>query len=105
MLNQRDFVSFIRAVKKEEKRLYDIGRNLESLGDGFIVLENPLIEFIIKFLKTAMRDEDDYISWWLFEDIEKKVWLKDGTEVDLSTPQKLYKFLRKDMRDETNKKY
>ena len=94
MLNQRDFVSFIKAIKKEEKRLYEIGRNLESLGDGFIVIENPLIESIVKFLETAMEDDCNYINWWLFEDIDKKVWLEDGTEIDLSTPQKLYKFLK-----------
>lgn len=98
MLNQRDFVSFIKAIKKEEKRLYELGRNLESLGDGFIVLENPLIESIVKFLETAMEDKSDYITWWLFEDIEKKIWLQDGTEIDVSTPQKLYKFLVQEMK-------
>lgn len=96
MLSQKDFISFIKAIKKEEKRLYNIAKNIEYFGDGFIVVDNPLIESIIKFLKKAMSDKGDYIEWWLFEEVDKKVWLEDGTEIDVSTPQKLYKFLKKD---------
>lgn len=98
MLNQRDFLSFIKAIKKEEKRLYNIAKNIEYFGDGFIVVDNPLIESIIKFLKKAMNDKSDYIEWWLFEEVDKKVWLEDGTEIDLSTPKDLYKFLKNQMK-------
>ena len=50
-----------------------------------------------------MNDRDDYIEWWLFEQVDKKVWLKDGTEIDLSTPKKLYKFLKEEMKYEEYK--
>lgn len=102
MLSQKDFVSFIKAIKKEEKRLYNIAKNIEYFGDGFIVVDNPLIESIIEFLKKAMNDKGDYIEWWLFEEVDKKVWLRDGTEIDVSTPQKLYKFLKKDIENEAS---
>lgn len=40
-----------------------------------------------------MHDDSELIEWWLFEDVQKKVWLNDGTEVDLKTAEQLYEFL------------
>jgi hypothetical protein len=47
----------------------------------------------MKLLNEVMGDTDDFIGWWLYEDVEKKVWLKDGTEISLLTVEDLYDFL------------
>ena len=55
-----------------------------------------------KVLKDAMCDENDWISWFLYEmDYGRDVKLdsaaeEDGTPIDLTTPEKLYDFLIKE---------
>ena len=98
MLNQRDFVSFIRAIKKEDKRLEKLGKNLGTLGDGWIVVDNPLTYSIVSFLERAMGDKFDIISWWLWEDVEKIIY-DNNKKIDVSTPQKLYKYLVKEIKE------
>jgi len=48
---------------------------------------------LFKLLKEII-DPYEYISWWLYEDVEKAVWLEDGkVEIRLDTVEQLYDFL------------
>ena len=45
-----------------------------------------------------MGDKFDTISWWLWEDVEKVIYDNDK-KIDVSTPQKLYKYLVKEIKE------
>lgn len=43
-----------------------------------------------------MQDESEWISWWLYEDVEKTIsWKENGEEIsrDVTTADALYDFL------------
>ena len=58
-----------------------------------MVAESLYLESLLDVLKETI-DNYEYISWWLYEDVEKIVRFNDGrTKVKLDTAEQLYDFL------------
>ena len=59
------------------------------------------MQALLEVLAEVLEDKNDWIEWWLYEDVEKLVsWEENGEEVtaDLTEPEALWDFL------ESNKK-
>ena len=99
MINKELFVQVINNIRKQEKRADKFSKALSQICDGHPVFDvnNLYLKSLLDVLKVNFNDQDDYISWWLWEDVEKKVWLEDGTEIDVGTPEQLYDFLVENM--------
>ena len=95
MINKQTFCEIIELMKEQDAIDNKLSEDLELIGDGHYLLNsnNKRYEALDLLLKKAMKDEDNYISWYLYEDVKKVIWLKDGTEVDVLTPELLYDFL------------
>lgn len=66
-------------------RLYGMGVNLMELDDTYTTLTEDSIAFLIcgdnlEFYKAIRED----IGWWLYEDVEKIITLKDKRKVDVT---------------------
>ena len=101
MITKSMFVDVINNIRKQEKRVDKFSKALNQICDGHPLFDvnNLYLKSLLDVLKATFNDQDDYISWWLWEDVEKKVWLEDNTEVDLSTPEQLYDFLIENMNE------
>ena len=95
MLKKETFVNALLNIKKQSERVDKFSSAIEAMSDGFIVFDsdNLYLSSLIKVLREVMNDKDDFISWWLYEDVEKVIWLDDGTRIELNTAEDLYDYL------------
>ena len=86
-------IKALKGIKKEsEKRdiFYDNGIDL-------INYENGYQEELLNLLKVVMQDTYNNISWWLYEDVEKIIYFKNGKKRDLTKVEDLIKYLIENM--------
>ena len=97
MITKQQFKKLLKAIKDEEKRICKLEKILDEVAvESYIILNRTFINNVIDVLEEHFTDgKTGYISWWLFEDVEKKIW-ENGNEnepTDVSTPDKFYDFL------------
>lgn len=93
------FVEVIENIQKQEEKNNKFSKALNEMCDGWPLwdVNNLYLRSLLKVLETIFHDNYDTISWFLWEDVEKKIWLADGTEIDVSTPENLYDYLIESM--------
>ena len=90
----------VRTLKRI-KEIQQTHHNLKALGIDLIDYENGinLLEESIALMFTA--DENDFekalddVQWWLYENVDKILTLKDKTKVDVNTPEAFIDWLEK----------
>ena len=98
MIRKDDFVNSINAILEQAERDEEINNALDVIcGNDYsnCVAETSTIvtTALLDLLRNLINDEDDYIGWWLYEDVEKEVKDAFGNIIELDTPEKLYDFL------------
>lgn len=98
MIRKDNFVNSINALLKQAERDEEINNALDVIcGNDYssCVAETSTIvtTALIELLGNLINDEDDYISWWLYEDVDKVVTDAFGNKIEIDTPEKLYDFL------------
>lgn len=98
MIRKDDFVRSINSILRQAERDEEINNALDVIcGNDYssCVAETSTIvtTALIELLGNLINDEDDYIGWWLYEDVEKEVKDAFGNIIKLDTPEKLYDFL------------
>lgn len=91
-MSKKTFVNVVNNILKKLEQDRDFGDAMSQIFDGhFVLRDDYMLESLFQVLEELI-DPHQYIQWWIFEDVEKKVWIGD-LEVDVSTPEKLYDFL------------
>lgn len=108
MLSRNSFVATIDAIQEHERIIHEAEKILEPLGVLFPSLDfgKKYHEVIMKLLSETMMDQGEWISWWLYEDVEKIIsWEEDGEDVsvDVTDVNALYDFLVSEMKCKDNK--
>lgn len=105
MIDKERFVEIINSLKEVNDFVDEVNEKASKLRDSIISdffnassLSISHEDIVVELLKAIFNDEDNTISWWLYEknygtDDRLKMWDKDGNEIDLSTPEKLYEYL------------
>lgn len=98
MIRKDDFVNSINALLMQQARDEEVNNALDIICGNdysFCVAETSTIvtTALLDLLRNLINDEDDYIGWWLYEDVEKEVKDAFGNIIKLDTPEKLYDFL------------
>jgi hypothetical protein len=105
MLSEFEFVYYINKIQDglNQRRKFD--EAMSEFNTSFFVsnIGEDWLKGLIMLLETVMDDEPgkngSYISWWLFESnfVDKKLIITnengDDSELDVSTPELLYKWL------------
>lgn len=99
MMNKENFIkliSHIRNANNNVDKLYELGVD---------IMDNPIYEafnrVVSLYLESSFNESGiETIEWWLYEysdeDKENKVvamWEADGTEIDVSTVEKLWEYV------------
>lgn len=102
MITKELFIETIEKINKERVKIEKFNKAISSICDGYPIVTagDGYLNALLEVLKACFEDEGEYIEWWLFENVEKKVWETDGEtnetiEYDVSTPEALYDFLMK----------
>jgi hypothetical protein len=105
MISKKTFVNAINNIRTQEKKASEFTNALTIYCDGHPVFDrnNLYLKSLLDVLKEIFQDEYDTIEWWLWENVEKKIWInygkEDQIEIDLSTPEQLYDYLVLEMKD------
>ena len=86
------FLTIIQLIQEQDKIDQKVSKSLEEISDTYILInsKNKIYEALWRLLH--FYDPNDYIYWWLYENVEKTVWV-DGEKADVSTPEALYDFI------------
>ena len=80
MLSKETFCSAIKNIQFQREKMSKFNDALDEICDGFVVFDsnNKYLEALLDVLKECMNDKDEFIDWYLFEDVEKVVTANDG---------------------------
>ena len=103
MLSKATFVRALRMIQEQADIMDAVRQQLGRLGEKptYFNIDSLHLQALLEVLAEVMEDNNDWIEWWLYEDVEKLVsWEENGEEVtaDLTEPKALWDFL------ESNKK-
>ena len=99
MLSKEKFIQYLNSIK-------DFDHEVDKWEDflKIDIFESPLfrrsfdlVDIVVKYLSDNNANIEDLINWWLYEDVDKLIFLPDGTTIDVETPDKLYDYIMNDM--------
>lgn len=99
MLSKEKFIEYLTTITKyneEADKWIDFFKT-DIFESPLFQRSFDLIDIVIKYLSDNNTDIEDLISWWLYEDVDKLIFLSDGTTIDVGTPDKLYDYIMNDM--------
>lgn len=110
LINKNEFVEIINRLKNYDKLQNDINNLFNELLDsnesdftnaGGICIGHETI--VIRLLEKIFNGTD-LISWWIYEtqygnDFKMGDFIDNGIEIDLSTADKLYEYLERNMKN------
>lgn len=104
MISKELFYSVIDKIQKQDIKINNFTNALGKICDGYPIFDadNLYLSALLEVLHFEMNDTDEFIDWWLWEGVEKKVGIKteDGYVWYLiDTPERLYDYLNKDYKN------
>lgn len=100
MITKDEFCKALNKLKEQRDIDYNFHYHIEKAFPGSYapIYNNVLWELSIHLLELSIKDDGEFVSWWVFEtDFGTKDNVKSvrvfGEPVDVSTPEKLYDFL------------
>ena len=98
MLSKETFVRALRLIQEQADIMDAVHQQLGRLGEKptYFNIDSLHLQALLEVLAEVMEDKNDWIEWWLYEDVEKLVsWEENGVEVtaDLTDPENLWEFL------------
>ena len=96
-MNLELFTKTINTIKEHRKWQDDVTDFLEEkiCTDtwAFCNVGENLIDLLIEILEKEFNDIDEWISWWLFEDVEKIIYYQDKQSRNVEKIEDFYQFL------------
>ena len=104
-ISKEDFVRLLTKMQERDERLNKVSDGLEQLIDGYacINVNSDVDSEIINLLEKLMGDEEEMISWYLYEDVEKVIYVSDissinkekiQVEIEIKSFEDLYDYLK-----------
>lgn len=113
MITRQEFVKIINRLRDYndlQDKIQDLFRDnidnqeMDFMNAGSICVGHETI--VVKLLENMFNDRGNWISWWLYEqDYGRSVSIDDVFDeeiekfIDLTTPEKLYDYLIKEMEE------
>lgn len=96
-LTLEEFKEILEKIQKHEQERDIISNIMVKDSTGFIDFGIDILDELVKMLEKLMNDEKtQLISWWLWEDVNKVIYLKkEKYNYDVTTPEDLYYYLTK----------
>ena len=106
MISFKLFSEMIASIKEQNELDQKVSDVLGQLCDSYIMMNsrNKMYSALYKLLGETMDDVGDYIGWWLYEDVEKKITIKNTKSkktkiIDVSDIKDFYNFLVKNAKE------
>jgi uncharacterized protein (DUF4213/DUF364 family) len=99
-MTKKQFIKYMQLIQNFLSEQETLSALIYKISDGFsiVTIGNNLMDGLIDIIEESF-DYLDIISWWLFEDVEKIIYI-NNVSISVKTLDELYDFLEK----EKNKK-
>ena len=99
MLSKEKFIQYLNSIKNLDHEVdkWEDFLKIDIFKSPLFQRSFDLIDIVIKYLSDNNTDIEDLISWWLYEDVDKLIFLPDGTTINVETSDKLYDYIMNDM--------
>ena len=99
MISKELFVQIINNIQIQEKIDNNFGKSLETVCDSYCLYgtKNKIYSSLLLLLKEIFKDSEDYIGWWLYEDVPKIIYINKKKR-KVNTLELLYDFLIENMK-------
>lgn len=95
MITRDRFIKIMQLIRNFHSEQEILSTMIEKITDGFsvVTIGDYLIDEIIDLLNENLKNEDvELLSWWLYEDVEKKIWW-DDKEISVETLEEIYDYI------------
>ena len=99
MISKELFVQIINNIQEQEKIDTEFSKALETVCDSYCLYgtKNKIYSSLLLLLKEIFKDSEDYIGWWLYEDVPKIIYINKKKR-KVNTLELLYDFLIENMK-------
>ena len=104
MITKKEFIDIINKLKEANDFVNETNEKARKLDDAIIsdFFNASSLSISHENIVENMFNDTDTISWWLYEkdygrNPELKMWDEFDNEIDVSTPEKLYDYLIKNV--------
>ena len=101
-ITKKTFCEIIKLIQEQDKINTEVGDALEKVCDSWVIYgtKDSYRKALNILLKELIDDDFGTISWWLYEDVEKKIYSTKTKKVlvHLKTSEDLYDYLIKEKR-------
>jgi hypothetical protein len=84
----------IKEIQQTHHKLKALGIDLIDYENGINLLEESIVLMFTENENDFEKALDD-VQWWLYENVDKILTLKDKTKVDVNTPEAFIDWLNK----------
>jgi len=95
VLSLKEFKHTIEVIQEHEKDSNKLTEIMLKNSVGIIDYGFDIVAHLVKLLENVMDDKDEWISWWLWEDVPKIVYEKEEPIYDLTAVEDLYYYITK----------
>lgn len=98
ILSKATFIRAMELIHEQDEIMDAVRQQLSRLGDkpSYFNIDSLHLRALLDVMGEAMADTNDWIGWWLYEDVEKIVeWDEDGKHIrkDVTEPAAFWEFL------------
>lgn len=97
-MKKDQFIKRMQLIQNFHSEQETLNLLIDKLVDGFPVVDmgNYLVNEILEMINEIMEIKDeDLLSWWLYEDVEKIIYDEDK-EISVRTLEELYDYIKKE---------
>lgn len=95
-MTKEQFIKRINLIQNFQSEQETLSVLINKITDGYsvVTIGDYLIDEIINMINETMNIEDkDLIFWWLYENVDKVIYLNDDTEISVRTVEELYDYI------------
>ena len=94
MISKETFCNVIALMQEQDQVNEQVEKALELIAERvfFLGAHDRNIKAVRILLKDIFHDVNDYLSWWLYEHVEKVIYWEDRS-FDVSTPEAFYDYM------------
>lgn len=95
MITLEEFKHTIEVIQEHKKENDKLTKIMLKNSTGIIDYGYDIVDHLVKLLEIVMDDKDEWISWWLWEDVKKIVYYSGEPVYDLTAVEDLYYYCKK----------
>lgn len=94
MISKETFCKVIAMMQEQDQVNEQVEKALELIAERlfFLGAHDRYSKAVRIMLKEIFHDVNDYLSWWLYEQVEKVIYWEDRS-FDVSTPEAFYDYM------------